>query len=166
MTLLIPLLVTACQATRTPSLGRQPADAAQLVQPLTWEELYRATPLRSPPVLAATPAPWHEADALRQGEQLYTVNCAPCHQANGEGNLNRFPALNNNALVTAQAPQAFIATVAYGRGVMPAFAPSLDEQELAAVLSYVRSAWDNEAAVIHPSQVREVQAAGQTAAGQ
>lgn len=158
LTLLIPLLVTACTATSAPPLSRQLAHTNQLVQPLSLDELYRATPLSPLRALIVTPEAWSEADALRQGEQLYAVNCAPCHQANGEGNLQRFPALNNNALVTAQEPGPLIQTVSSGRGIMPAFAPVLPAHELAAVLSYIRNAWDNEAAVITATQVSQMQA--------
>ncbi|MEZ4728479.1 MAG: cytochrome c [Caldilineaceae bacterium] len=97
-----------------------------------------------------------ETEALQLGEQLYAVNCAPCHRANGEGNLNHFPALNHNAFVTAQSPQPLIRTVLHGRGVMPAFYPTLNSSEIAAVLSYIRQAWSNDAAPITAAQVREV----------
>ncbi|RIK40438.1 MAG: hypothetical protein DCC55_15035 [Chloroflexi bacterium] len=93
------------------------------------------------------------------GAALYEVNCAACHHSNGEGNLNRFPALNGSALVTAQQPQPLIRTVLYGRGVMPAFAPRLSDQEVAAVLSYIRNAWSNSASVVPATQVSEVRAA-------
>lgn len=157
LTLLIPLVVTACTETSVPPVSRQLAHTNRLVQPLSLDELYRATPLSPLRTLIATPEAWSEADALRQGEQLYAVNCAPCHQANGEGNLQRFPALNNNALVTARDPGPLIQTVSSGRGIMPAFAPVLSAHELAAVLSYIRNAWDNEAAVITATQVSQMQ---------
>jgi cytochrome c6 len=96
---------------------------------------------------------------IEYGGTLYEVNCAACHRSNGEGNLNRFPALNGNALVTARQTQPLIRTVLYGRGVMPAFAPSLSDREIAAVLSYVRNAWSNQADGITAAQVREVRAA-------
>lgn len=159
MTLLIPLVVTACTETSVPPLSRQLAHTNQLVQPLSLDELYRATPLSPMRALIDTPPQWNAAAALQQGERLYAVNCAPCHQANGEGNLQRFPALNNNALVTARDPGPLIQTVSSGRGIMPAFAPVLPAHELAAVLSYIRNAWDNAASVITATQVSQVQAA-------
>ena len=157
LTLLIPLVATACTATSAPPLSRQLAHTNQLVQPLSLDELYWATPISPMRALIITPPQWNEAAALQQGERLYAVNCAPCHQANGEGNLQRFPALNNNALVTAQDPGPLIQTVSSGRGIMPAFAPVLPAHELAAVLSYIRNAWDNSAAVITGTQVSQVQ---------
>lgn len=100
-----------------------------------------------------------EQALIQYGADLYTVNCAPCHQANGEGNLARFPALNGNAFVTAQQPQPLIQTVLYGRGVMPSFAPTLSDPELAAILSYIRNTWNNDAAVISATQINQVKAA-------
>jgi cytochrome c oxidase subunit 2 len=97
-----------------------------------------------------------ELQLIQAGAQLFTFNCAPCHQSNGEGNLSRFPALNDSPLVTAQMPTALIETVLYGRQEMPAFAPTLNNAELAAVLSYVRQAWSNQASIIEPEQIQEV----------
>lgn len=91
---------------------------------------------------------------IQTGETLYSVNCAPCHQRNGEGNLGRFPRLNRSALVTGQDPSPLIQTVLYGRREMPGFVPILDDQAIAAVLSYVRQAWDNEAGPVTPDQVQ------------
>lgn len=93
------------------------------------------------------------------GANLYATNCAPCHQPNGEGNLGQFPALNRNAFVTVSDPTAVLQTVLYGRQIMPAFAPTLTPLEVAAVISYVRNAWDNQAATVTVEQVRTVQEA-------
>jgi mono/diheme cytochrome c family protein len=95
---------------------------------------------------------------ISAGAALYTVNCAPCHQQNGEGRLHRFPALNQNAFVTNQSPQPLIRTVLDGRGVMPAYAATLSDSEIAAILSYIRQAWNNDADVVTPTQVRELYA--------
>jgi mono/diheme cytochrome c family protein len=42
---------------------------------------------------------------------------------------------------------------------MPGFAPALSEQEIAAVLSYIRNAWSNSASLISAEQVSQVKAA-------
>lgn len=97
-----------------------------------------------------------EARMLHLGAHLYAVNCAPCHRANGEGNLNRFPPLNDSPLVTSQRPAPLIETVLWGREVMPAFSPTLNDVEVTAVLSYIRQAWNNQASALEPSQVQEV----------
>lgn len=152
-------LLTACIGTAPPPIAERVQPAPSLVQPLTIEDLYWTRAGRQSYTAGGDGADLSDAEAFELGAQLYAVNCAPCHQANGEGNLNRFPALNNNALVTARNPQALLQTVLYGRGVMPGFAPTLNNREIAAVLSYIRNTWSNSAPVIAPSQVDEVSGA-------
>src|SRR5690606_12421381 len=94
-----------------------------------------------------------DAALIEMGEAIYMSNCAPCHQPNGEGNLGIFPALNRNAFVTVRDPTAVIDVVLHGRQVMPAFEATLSAQEVAAVLSYIRNAWDNQAPVVDPEVV-------------
>ena len=103
--------------------------------------------------------PLSEAAQIQIGKGVYINNCAPCHHANGEGNLNRFPALNRNAFVTVSDPTAVIDTVLHGREVMPAFEDGLTAQEMAAAISYIRNAWNNQASVVSAAQVREAQEA-------
>jgi mono/diheme cytochrome c family protein len=94
-----------------------------------------------------------DTELIRWGQQLYEVNCSACHRSNGEGHLRYFPALNGNALVTAEPPTALINTVLHGRREMPAFAADLSSRELAAILSYIRNAWSNQAAIVQPDQI-------------
>jgi mono/diheme cytochrome c family protein len=153
------LFITGCGRLTAPlpGEGRRPIG---LVQPVTLEQVYAPRAIAQRPLrhaadaeVAATP----EATALIEaGLPLYAVNCAPCHQADGEGKLNRFPALNQNAFVTNRSPAPLIRTVLYGRGIMPAFVPTLNDRELAAVLTYIRQAWNNDADAVLPSQVHEV----------
>lgn len=93
---------------------------------------------------------------IEMGRALYASNCAPCHHSNGEGNLGYFPALNRNPFVRVSDPIAVIYTVLYGRGQMPAFAPTLSSLEVAAVISYIRNGWSNQAPVVTEEQVRRV----------
>jgi mono/diheme cytochrome c family protein len=128
---------------------------------------HEPSPRALPGTVAAAPAlrsatTAAEADSLDPaqlrlvGAQLYATHCAPCHRLNGEGNLGRFPALNHNALVTGRTPAPLITRVLQGYREMPGFAPSLNDAELAAVLTYVRQAWSNQAAPIDPAQVQSV----------
>lgn len=111
-----------------------------------------------------TPSPIPTAGAageqlINRGEQIYTANCATCHQPDGEGQ-GAYPALRENAFVTAQDPTQVIQTVLHGRGQMPAFQDTLSNQESAAVISYVRNAWGNNASTVTVEQVRSVAAGG------
>jgi cytochrome c oxidase subunit 2 len=42
---------------------------------------------------------WTLADLKTRGEKVYTANCIPCHQANGQGVKGAFPALDGSAIV-------------------------------------------------------------------
>jgi mono/diheme cytochrome c family protein len=119
-------------------------------------EANRAAAVLAPRTEGNEAAPLSDAALIEMGRTLYTSNCAPCHQPNGEGNLSTFPALNRNAFVTVSDPTGVIDTVLHGRQLMPAFASTLSDQEVAAVISYIRSAWNNQAPVVEASQVRQV----------
>jgi cytochrome c oxidase subunit 2 len=98
-----------------------------------------------------------DAALMAVGKTIYASNCAPCHRPNGEGNLSIIPALNRNAIVTVSDPIPVIDTVLHGREVMPAFEVTLSAREVAAVLSYIRNAWNNQASVVSEGQVRAAQ---------
>lgn len=91
----------------------------------------------------------------REGEALYRDYCAACHQPRGEGVDDVFPPLAGNPVVTSAAPP-LVHLLLNGRGGMPAFARELDDDELAFVLSYIRTSWGNGAPPIDPETVRSV----------
>ncbi|MGO4380268.1 cytochrome c [Pseudoduganella sp. RAF19] len=90
--------------------------------------------------------------ARADGKALFTKNCAACHQASGKGIPGAFPALAGNKFV--QGPPAEVAAVLLkGRGGMPDFSPTLSDADIAEVLSYVRSAWGNQADALPEQEV-------------
>jgi cbb3-type cytochrome c oxidase subunit III len=102
--------------------------------------------------------------AAPDGKAIFAARCAACHQANGTGG-GPYPPLAGNADVTAADTANLILTVLNGRsgpiqvngktfsGNMPAWKDQLSNDELAAVLTYVRSAWTNKAAIVSAEQV-------------
>ncbi len=92
--------------------------------------------------LAACTALAH-ADAM-DGKSLFAKNCAACHQPTGRGIPGAFPALAGNTFVQG-APGEVATVLLKGRGGMPDFSGSLDDDEIAQVLTYVRSSWGNSA---------------------
>ena len=76
------------------------------------------------------------------GKSLFAKNCAACHQPTGRGIPGAFPALAGNAFVQG-APGDVATVLLKGRGGMPDFSGSLDDGEIAQVLTYVRSSWGN-----------------------
>jgi len=87
------------------------------------------------------------AQTAPDGKALFVKNCAACHQADGRGIPGAFPALAASAVVLGVAPEA-VEVLLKGRGGMPAFSGSLDDSEIASVLSYARSSWGNRAAPV------------------
>ena len=108
-------------------------------------------------LLAATGALGQgDKDLLKQGQEIFEDTCADCHRSNGEGLPNKFPALKGNAFVQGN-PQPVLLIVLYGRhgklGQMPAWGEKFTDQEIAAMVSYVRNAWGNKAPTIKPEDV-------------
>jgi mono/diheme cytochrome c family protein len=100
-----------------------------------------------------------EAGAV-DGKQVFAGNCVACHQATGKGLPGVFPPLDGsewvagdervvaNILLHGVEGELTVAGNAF-TGSMPSF-QQLGDAELAAVASYVRSAWSNKAAPIKP----------------
>lgn len=97
-----------------------------------------------------------QATAIAQpkadGKTLFARNCAACHQADGRGIPGAFPALVASPVVTGAPPEA-AEVLLKGRGGMPAFSGSLDDAEIAEVLTYARASWGNRAAPISGAEV-------------
>ncbi|HTX60364.1 MAG TPA: c-type cytochrome [Verrucomicrobiae bacterium] len=89
------------------------------------------------------------------GASIFTLNCARCHQSNGQG-TRTIPALAGNKFVLVADPSRIIATVEQGRHLMPSWKGQLSAADIAAVLTYVRSAWGNDAAPVTEQQVTAV----------
>lgn len=92
---------------------------------------------------------------LAEGERIYNDVCANCHQENGQGRGD-YPPLAGSGLVTQEDPSGAIQMVLHGGSVMPAFADRFSDEEIAAVVSYIRSAWDNAAGPVDAGQVGEL----------
>jgi mono/diheme cytochrome c family protein len=106
-----------------------------------------------PPALAQGP----EA-LVPEGKKLFENTCADCHRANGQGLPEKFPALDKNPFVVGD-PTKVIDTVLEGRkgklGQMPTWKDTFNDQQVAAIVTYVRQAWSNKAAAITPETVKK-----------
>ncbi|MAB82709.1 MAG: hypothetical protein CMJ24_04635 [Phycisphaerae bacterium] len=100
---------------------------------------------------------------VTHGSELY-AHCLGCHQANGRGLRGFYPPLADSKTVLGP-PEPLLAVLLHGLegpmhvdGVtydqqMPP-APFTDDRDLAAVASYIRTAWSNEASMVSVEQVR------------
>ncbi len=92
------------------------------------------------------------AESLARGRALYADNCSSCHQRNGKGIAGTAPALAGNDAVTAAEPYNLIMAMLEGFpaqgnwGAMGSFANTLNDDQIADVANYVRTAWGNGAA--------------------
>lgn len=108
------------------------------------------------PQLPEGELPGTGTDDLRQiGQTVYMDNCASCHMEDGQGQLPNFPALDGNEFVMGD-PQPVIEVVLHGRGAMPPFGGILTDEEVAGVVTYIRSAWTNIAAPVEPQAVQSI----------
>lgn len=96
----------------------------------------------------------NEDELIAEGETVYTENCARCHELDGQGYPDLYPNLDSNPVVTLHDPSPLIQIVKYGRGGMPGFRTDLNNDEVAAVLTYIRNAWGNDASVVTPKETR------------
>lgn len=90
---------------------------------------------------------------VKDGAGLYNQYCASCHKPNGSGVNGSFPSMVGNAVVINNA-DSLVQRVLQGKNQMPSFSFMKDE-ELAMVLSYIRTAWSNEAGEITPAAIQK-----------
>ena len=104
------------------------------------------------------------AAALTRAASLYHNHCAACHGQQGQGVAGAYPALAHNRAVVMPNASNLIQTALYGGFApvtaanpkpfgMPPFMLMLSDADIALVLSYVRQAWGNQAALVTESDV-------------
>ena len=111
-----------------------------------------------------------EVGAAVDGKAVFAAQCAACHQATGKGLPGVFPPLDGsewvqgdtrilaNILLHGVTGEISVAGASYN-GAMPAF-QQLGDAELAAVASYIRSAWSNKAEALPATLVEQERKAG------
>lgn len=123
-----------------------------------------ATYLKSRPAAANPPTPRIDISLMRQGQAIYVDNCSGCHKVNGAGVPRFFPPLSGNTNVQSSNPTTLAHIVLTGtimpatatrltQFAMPAFAWKLNDQQIAAVVTYVRNSWGNAAPPVSADQV-------------
>ena len=123
----------------------------------------------SKPKPKATGAAAVPAATMAAGKALYTQNCLSCHLADG-GGVDRMNApLTKTTWVLGDKPRLVNVLLKGMQGVdidgetysnvMPAFA-TLNDQQLADLLTYVRNSFGNKASAVTPGEVKAVRATG------
>jgi mono/diheme cytochrome c family protein len=101
---------------------------------------------------------------MNTGGKIYADECAGCHISNGTGVAGLFPALDGSSVVQQIGPTSLLHVVLRGtRGAatqeaptgaaMPQFGWLLNDDQVAAVLTYIRNSWGNAAPAVSASEV-------------
>ncbi len=107
---------------------------------------------------------------LRLGRDVYGAQCASCHGDGGLGMPPHFPPLASNQSIqmsSAVNPIRMVLNGGYPPGTvgnpmpygMPPFAQSLSDNEVAAVVTYIRSSWGNRGEAVSARQANELRTA-------
>jgi mono/diheme cytochrome c family protein len=108
--------------------------------------------------------------AVQRGKALYDQHCVACHQPNGQGVPAAFPSLVANPSVQCINPTNAIHVILAGAStavtasapapmVMPPFGAQLGDQQIADLVTYIRTSWGNAAEPVSAEQVKELRRA-------
>ena len=110
----------------------------------------------------ASPAP--DSSVIKIGQQIYADECSACHKADGKGTTGLFPTLAGASVVQQTDPTSLLHVVLRGAlsvatpkaptaAGMPAFSWVLNDDQIAAVVTYIRNNWGNSAPAVTASDV-------------
>jgi mono/diheme cytochrome c family protein len=128
----------------------------------------KSLPSDPAPALAMPAGPRVER-LLQQGKHLYEANCTECHGADGKGLPPHYPPLAGNRALTMREAANPIRIVLNGGFApatagnprpygMPPFSHSMSDEEVAAVVSYLRASWGNRAPPVSSATVNQFRA--------
>jgi mono/diheme cytochrome c family protein len=137
--------------------------------PLVYDENVHVPRGGHPGDAGAAAAP---VDPIKVGQRLFTGTCATCHQPTGTGVPNVYPPLAGSEWVNGTEERVIrivlnglngsvtVASCQFSAATMPAFGPTgtynWRDDQIAAVLSYVRQAWGNHGAPVTPENVAAI----------
>ncbi|WP_346778693.1 cytochrome c [Burkholderia sp. Ac-20353] len=104
------------------------------------------------------------------GKKIYEAQCALCHAKEGQGMPPHFPPLANNQsiqMTSSVNPIRMVLNGGYAPGTrknpmpygMPPFAQLLSDEEVAAVVTYIRTAWGNHGKPVNAKEVNALRSA-------
>lgn len=90
------------------------------------------------------------APSAKTGHEVYMQSgCFACHGELGYGGVG--PRFRNDKLLAAN--EYVVGQILIGRGVMPAFAHKLSDDQIAAVATYIRTSWGNQFGPVSADEV-------------
>jgi cytochrome c oxidase subunit 2 len=94
------------------------------------------------------------AELMERGGKVYASNCAVCHQPTGKG-AGAFPALDGSKIANGPLAQ-HVSIVLKGKNAMPSWAPTLNDVEIASVITFERNSWGNHTGdILQPKQIAD-----------
>lgn len=134
--------------------------------------LYLKSQSRPSPV-SASPAQLAQravrTEVASRGAKIYDQHCAQCHGEQGQGVPGAYPALAGHRAVQQSDTTNLVQIVLYGGYPpatagnprpygMPPYILTLDDKDIAAVLTHLRSQWGNQAPEVTPLEVNRIRA--------
>jgi mono/diheme cytochrome c family protein len=130
------------------------------------KSLLELKPPASHPAAANLPS----ATALAAGKTIYEARCAACHRSDGQGMPPAYPPLAGNPSIEMELsvnplrmvlnggypPQTAENPRPYG---MPPFAQIMSDEEVAAVVTYIRVSWGNHGSPVTPREANAMRVA-------
>jgi mono/diheme cytochrome c family protein len=119
---------------------------------------------------ASAPAsPANASGNVEKTAKLYEQHCAQCHGDKGQGVVNAYPPLAGNRAVTMTSAENLVQIVLNGGFApatagnprpfgMPPFVLVLNDSEVAALITHIRTSWGNRASDITPTEVNRIRA--------
>jgi mono/diheme cytochrome c family protein len=128
--------------------------AATLLARVEWpDKPGAAAPI--PPLTAG------EQQRFAAGQEIYKNNCQACHQPDGRGQERLAPTLIDSelALATPGIPARILLNGKEGPvGLMPPVGSVLSDEQIAAVLTYIRREWGQQGTPVDAATVKDVRA--------
>jgi mono/diheme cytochrome c family protein len=120
-----------------------------------------------PNQLPNTPA---TVQVFSEGRRVYEAKCSVCHGNDGKGMPPHYPPLAGNQSIEMESavnPIRMVLNGGYPPGTrknpmpygMPPFAQELSDNEVAAVVTYIRTAWGNRGAPVTPADANALRTA-------
>src|SRR5262249_7724975 len=112
-------------------------------------------------------APGANDPAMVAGGAIYRDQCSACHGLDGKGIAELFPSIADSSMVRSDDPTTSIRIILPGpRSVgtsaqptapgMPSYGRQLDDDQVAAVLTYIRNSWGGAAKPVTSDWVSQV----------
>jgi mono/diheme cytochrome c family protein len=106
---------------------------------------------------------------MKAGGQIYADECSGCHGANGKGVSGLFPSLSGTPVVQQADAASIVHVILRGAisagtdlaptaAAMPAFAWVMNDDQVAAVATYIRNSWGNAAPAVNAGDVAKQRA--------